>query len=140
MPQDTIIRVRYAETDQMGVVYHANYFPWFEESRTQYFEDLGVSYIQLEREGLFFPLLECSCRFRSPARYPDRVRVSVRLQALKGIKIIVGYQVRRETDDELLAEGSTTHVFTDHSMRPVNLPRVRPELWQLLQEQLPKQG
>lgn len=133
---ETTLRVRYAETDQMGVVYHANYFAWFEESRTQYFESLGVSYIDLEKDGFFFPLLECTCRFHSPARYPDRLRICARLQALKGIKIIVGYEVRREDEGALLAEGSTTHVFTDHNMRPVNMPRMRPELWEILQNHL----
>ena len=136
MTVETSLRVRYAETDQMGVVYHANYFPWFEESRTQYFESLGINYIELEREGFFFPLLECTCRFLIPARYPDRLTVSAHLQALKGIKIVVGYEVRREADGALLAQGSTTHCFTDHDMRPVNIARLRPELWQFLLDQL----
>ncbi len=136
MKHDTAVRVRYAETDQMGVVYHANYFPWFEEGRTQFLENIGLSYAALEAEGFFFPLLECSCRYRSPARYPDRLVIRTRLMSLKGIQVHVGYEVRRETDGTLLAEGRTSHAFVDRNLHPVNMPRLRPDVWEALRAQI----
>ena len=127
--QDTHIRVRYAETDQMGVVYHANYFPWFEEGRTNYMEAIGLSYPKLEEEGFYFPLLECACKFRKPARYAQWIIVRTTMKSIKGLKLTAGYEVLDRNSGELLASGTTTHVFVDHAMRPVNMPKLHPEVW-----------
>jgi acyl-CoA thioester hydrolase len=139
MHHDIQIRVRYAETDQMGIVYHANYFPWFEEGRTYFLEDIGLSYAALEADGFYFPLLECSCRYKSPARYPDQLTVRTRLEKLKGIQVIVGYDVLRSADGALLAQGRTVHAFVDREFRPVNMPRLRPDVWAALTAQLESQ-
>lgn len=134
MHHDVDIRVRYAETDQMGVVYHSNYFPWFEEARTAFFEAAGVSYAALEEQGLLFPLTECGCRYLSPAKYADWVTVRARIRAVKGIRVTLGYEVFRREGGALLAEGHTTHVFVGRDFRPVNLRRDRPELHDLLRK------
>lgn len=134
MHYDTDIRVRYSETDQMGVVYHANYFPWFEEARTGYFESIGLAYPELEEQGLLFPLTECSCKFRSPARYADWVTVRVRLTELRGVLVILEYEVTRKADGRLLATGSTSHVFVDKAFRPLNMKRMRPDIYAKMKE------
>ena len=131
---DTPLRVRYAETDKMGVVYHANYFPWFEEGRTNYMEAIGLSYPKLEDEGFYFPLLECACQYKQPARYGGWVIVRTWLEALKGLKVIAAYDVLDRDTGTLLAHGRTVHVFVDHDMRPVNMPRLHPEVWTALGE------
>lgn len=134
MHYDIDIRVRYAETDQMGIVYHSNYFPWFEEARTSFFEAIGFSYAELEAQGVYFPLLECGCRYRSPARYPDRVVVRVQLKELKGLRATLGYEVTRKSDGTLLAEGFTSHTFVDREMRPVNMLRAHPAVYNAMKE------
>jgi acyl-CoA thioester hydrolase len=90
---DIDIHVRYAETDQMGVVYHSNYFPWFEESRTGFFEAIGFAYPELERQGLFFPLTECGCKFKSPAKYADWVTVRARLKEFKSVQVVMAFSL-----------------------------------------------
>lgn len=134
MHQDTELRVRYAETDQMGIVYHGNYFPWFEEARTNLLMAAGYSYRQLEEQGLYFPLIECSCRFRVPAKYFDRIIVRARVEQVKGAQFSIVYQVFRKEDDTLLAEGRTSHAFVGRDFRPVNMLRYMPEVYGALKE------
>lgn len=134
MHYDIELRVRYAETDQMGVVYHSNYFPWFEEARTGFFESIGFSYAELEAQGLLFPLLECGCRYRSPARYPDYVVVSVTLKELKGLRATLRYEVTRKADGKLLAEGFTSHAFVNREFQPVNMLREHPGVYNAMKE------
>lgn len=129
MHYDIEIHVRYAETDQMGVVYHANYFPWFEEARTGFFEFIGLNYASMEEQGLLFPLTDCACKYRYPARYPDWVIVRARLAEFRGVQAMLSYQVIRREDGKLLAEGVTKHAFVDKSFRPVNLRRMRPDVY-----------
>lgn len=136
MVSETIIRVRYAETDKLGIVYHSNFFPWFEEGRTDYMERLGFSYALLEAEGLFLPLTECRCEFLSGAKYADRLTIRTRIERIRGIRITMGYEVVRAADGALLARGATTHAFVDRSFRPINIARVKPALWQAMQSQL----
>lgn len=132
MTRETDIHVRYAETDQMGIVHHANYFPWFEEARTCFFESLGMSYAELEAQVFYMPLIECSCRFRSPAKYADWVTVRTRVGEMKGATVKLQYEVVLKTDNTVLAEGFTSHVFVDQAFRPVNMKRLRPDVWEAL--------
>lgn len=123
----TDIAVRYAETDQMGVVYYANYLVWFEVGRNAFFHALGNSYRNLEAAGLILPVVEASCRYHRPARYDDIVTVSTTLRLLSVARIAFDYTVQRE--EMLLAEGSTVHAFLGKEGRPVNLKKRFPELW-----------
>lgn len=120
MAHQTEIVVRYAETDQMKVVYYANYFVWMEQARTEYLSHIGLPYNQLETEGYFLPVLEAHARYYLPARYGDKIKVTTSFTR-KGIKIRVDYKMFRE--DELLVEGYTLHVFTDTNNKPVRPPR-----------------
>jgi acyl-CoA thioester hydrolase len=105
----TEIRVRYAETDMMGVVYHANYFTWFEVARIQLLDDLGLPYRELDKRGYLLPVLECEAKFILPARFDDRLSVQVRIEELPIARIEARYEVTRGEDT--LATGRTTHAF-----------------------------
>lgn len=119
------IRVRYAETDQMGVVYYANYLIWFEVGRVELMRALGFEYRDLEeQDACFLPVVEASCRYKAPARYDDSLRLETRILNLRSSVIRFGYRLLRETVDgaTLLAEGETVHVVVDRSMQKTTLP------------------
>jgi acyl-CoA thioester hydrolase len=121
----TTLRVRYAETDQMGVVYYANYFVWCEIGRVEYFRELGYDYKQMEiADDCHLPVVEASCRYRSPARYDDEVVIETRVTAMRSHVIKFGYRLARLTSDgeQLLAEAETVHVSVDKNMRKRSLP------------------
>jgi acyl-CoA thioester hydrolase len=105
------VTVRYAETDMMGVVYHANYLPWFEIGRTTLLKEIGISYRDLEAEGFRLPVLEVSARYLRPARYDDALEVLTVLKERPLVRIRLEYEVRR--GEELLATGQTVHAFVD---------------------------
>jgi len=116
------IRVRYQETDQMGIVYYANFFIYFEMGRTEYLRKCGLSYAELEKEHFFFPVAEAHCRYRSPAYYDDVLILETRLIELKHATIEFGYKVTREGDNILIAEGYTKLACLDGSRKPSILP------------------
>ena len=126
------IRPRYAETDQMGVVYHGNYFTWFEVGRSELFRTLGYTYKQLEDEGIILPVIECSCKYIKSALYDEIVIIKTSVEYLKGIRIGLKYEILRAADRELLAEGITVHAFVDKEMKPVKIKRVNPKIYALL--------
>jgi acyl-CoA thioester hydrolase len=121
-------RVRYAETDQMGVVYYANYLVWFETGRTELLRAAGLTYDQLEKEhGLILPVAEARCRYLSSAHYDDRVLIETRPSQVRGPLVKFAYRIFRANDPdsperELLAEGETIHLVCDRQMRRVCLP------------------
>ena len=115
------VRVRYAETDQMGVAYYANYLVWFEVGRSQYCHDCGFSYRDMEREsGLFMIVAEARCRYRTPARYEDDLLVKTRATEVTRRTLRFGYEILR--DDALLATGETLHVLINGEGRPSSFP------------------
>lgn len=117
------IRVRYAETDQMGVVYHANYLIWFEVGRVELMRSLGFDYKKMEIEDdCHIVVVEAKCRYKSPARYDDIVAVETTISALRGFVLKFRYRLVRVEDGRLLAEGETTHVITDSAMQKRTLP------------------
>lgn len=129
------IRVRYQETDQMGVVYHANYLTWFEIGRTELIRELGVPYRRIEERGLLLPVIDLHVQFQSPARYDDRVLIRTRIIQSTGVRISFGYQAIRKETGELLASGETHHVWVNRAFRPVNLKKAWPELHALIEAQ-----
>ncbi len=117
------LRVRYAETDQMGVVYHANYFIWFEVGRVDYCRHRGINYRDLERtQGLYMAVSEAQCRFLIPAQYDDDIIIRTRLGRLRSRSLTFTYQVIRAADGTVLAEGETVHIFLNADLRPRSLP------------------
>jgi acyl-CoA thioester hydrolase len=120
---ETRLRVRYAETDQMGVVYHSNHLIWFEVGRVEFFRQLGFSYRDMEREdGRFIAVAEASCRYRSPVFYDEEVVVRTRLKSVRERVVVFSYELVRAHDEKLLAEGQTIHVVTDSEMKTARLP------------------
>lgn len=116
------IRVRYAETDQMGVAWHGQYFAWFEVGRTDLLRHRGCTYRELEEDGLRLPVIEASARYLQPARYDDLLEIRTRLSSLGGARVVFDYEVRREGTDVPLATGSTAHAAVDRQGRPRRLP------------------
>jgi acyl-CoA thioester hydrolase len=120
---DTTIRVRYAETDQMGVVYHSNYFIWFEVGRVELCRALGFEYKQMEADDdSFIVVAKASCRYKRPARFDDVLTVRTRVAASRRRMIRFGYEVFNQTSGELIATGETLHVICDRLGRPKSLP------------------
>jgi acyl-CoA thioester hydrolase len=120
---DARLRVRYAETDQMGVVYHANYFIWFEVGRVELMRHLGFDYKQMEAEDdCHIAVVEATARYRHPARYDDMLIIRTHVKAQRGFVIKFSYEILRESDDMLLCEGETTHVVCDGEMKKRTLP------------------
>ncbi len=118
------LRVRYAETDQMGVVYYSNFLVWFEIGRVELLRQLGFDYKTMEIEDdCFIPVVEVNCRYKAPARYDDELIIATRVTGVRGAVLKFRYQVVRVSDRQLLAEGETTHVVTDSKL----IKRVLPE-------------
>lgn len=116
-------KVRYAETDQMGVAYYANYFVWFEVGRSQYCNDCGFSYRDMEREtGLFLIVAEASCRYKNPARYEDELTIRTTIAELTRRTLRFIYEIDRE-DGTLVATGETLHVLINGAGRPSSFPQ-----------------
>ncbi|HEY1793824.1 MAG TPA: thioesterase family protein [Opitutaceae bacterium] len=120
------VTVRYAETDMMGIVYHANYLPWFEVGRTTLLKEIGVPYRRLEEEGFRLPVLEVAAKYIRPALYDDTLDIVTTLAEKPLLRIRLAYEVCR--GDELLAKGSTLHAFVDREGRPVRPPSWASEL------------
>ena len=119
---DALVRVRYAETDQMGVVYHSNFFIWFEIGRVELLRSLGFSYRELEADGYNLPVAEVRCRYQAPALYDDMLLVRTRVVKLRPSLIIFGYETIRERDGTLLAEGESTHIVVGAEKKKAQLP------------------
>ena len=120
---ETRLRARYAETDQMGVVYHSNHFVWFEVGRVELLRQLGFSYRDMVREdNCFIAVAEAKCRYRAPVRYDEEVLVRTELLNVRDSVIHFGYELRRAQDGGLLAEGQTTHIVIDAAMKIAVLP------------------
>ena len=114
------ITVRYAETDMMGIVYHANYLPWFEVARTQLLREQGFPYRQLETDGYRRPVLEVAAKYRRPALYDDTLTIVATIREKPLLRIRIDYEVFR--GDELLATGQSAHAFCDLTGRPTRPP------------------
>jgi acyl-CoA thioester hydrolase len=120
------VRVRYAETDTMGVVYYANYFVWFEVARADWLRQTGWSYREMEAEGFSLPVLEAHCVYRQPARYDDALDIRTSASLASPARVQFTYEVVRQDDAVMLATGHTVHVSIDRTGRPCRLPeRVR---------------
>jgi acyl-CoA thioester hydrolase len=120
---ETIIRVRYAETDQMGVVYYGNYFTWFEIGRIELCRQLGFEYKQMEIEDdSFIIVAEANCRYKKPARFDDILAIRTRVTVAQRRTLRFGYEIFNRASGELLATGETVHVICDRRGRTKSLP------------------
>ena len=120
---DAIIRVRYAETDQMGVAYYGNYLTWFEVARVEWCKAAGFNYRDMEREdGAMLVVAEAKCRYRAPARFDDEIAIRTSVLRVRSRMISFGYEVLKKDTGELLATGETTHLITGPDLKPRTLP------------------
>lgn len=120
----TEIRVRYAETDQMGIVHNSNYLVWFEVGRSEFCRARGFSYKEMEeKDGALMVVAESYCRYKSPAYYEDLLTVRTKVEELRSRSLRFVYEIYRQSDDVLLAEGETLHLVTDADRRVRSLPK-----------------
>ncbi|AZR72055.1 hypothetical protein BBF96_00790 [Anoxybacter fermentans] len=125
-------RVRYAETDAMGIVHHANYYIWFEMGRTELLRELGLEYRSMEKKGIFCPVIESRCYYKNSARYDDFLTLETEIKSVNKATWTFSYRVLR--DDQLLAEGYTVHCFINREGKPVALKKANPEMYQVMVE------
>jgi acyl-CoA thioester hydrolase len=116
------VRVRYAETDQMGIVYHANYVVWMEVGRVELCRASGVAYRDIEKEGVHLAVIEANCRYIAPARYDDEIDIETSIVKSTPRGVEFGYLIRNAATGQLLAEGRTRHLFLGPELRPRKLP------------------
>jgi acyl-CoA thioester hydrolase len=121
---DTRLRVRYAETDQMGVVYHANYLIWFEVGRVEFIRQMGLDYRSMEQEdNAMIAVVEATARYKAPARYDDELIVRTSLGGVRGSIVRFKYAVLRASDEQVLCEGETVHLVVGRDMRRRDMPQ-----------------
>lgn len=130
-------RVRYQETDKMGIVYHSNYIIWFDIGRTEFMRSLGMEYNQLEREGILLPIIEVGCQYKSPALYDDGITIETYIEELTRVRIKFIYKVFRGED--ILVEGFTVQAFTNESLKPIALNKANPDLYNKLENAIIKE-
>ncbi|MCX6592777.1 MAG: thioesterase family protein [Acidobacteria bacterium] len=118
----TRVRVRFKETDQMGVVYHSNYLVWMEVGRVEWLRSRGLRYRDIERDGVLMTVAEATCRYHAPARYDDEVEIVTSVKTAHSRMVKIGYILTNAETGEKLATGETTHVFCGPDLRPIRLP------------------
>ncbi len=130
----TNLIVRYAETDQMGIVHHSNYYVYFETAREDFIAGAGISYKNMEDLGVMMPLVETQCRYIEGAKYADKLIIETTMEELSPAKVVLQYNAIREADGKVLAKGKTVQAFVDrNSFRIINLKRKHPEIWTKLE-------
>ncbi len=147
----TGLKVRYQETDKMAVVYHANYLNWFEIARTEMIRAIGLSYREIEEQGVYLPVLEAHARFVSPARYDDRIWIYARISGFSPLRLEYEYEIRRcdnesdwstesvelaqgeERAGTLLNTGRTEHIWLSADWKPIRLHKTAPELYKRIE-------
>lgn len=129
----TKIKVRYAETDAMAIVHHANYYIYFEVAREDLIRESGISYKELEDLGIMMPLVETQCRYMEAAKYDDDLTIEASIGEITPIKVTIKYVVRRDLDNKILAKGSTLQTFVDsNTFKIINLKNAKAEVWNKL--------
>jgi acyl-CoA thioester hydrolase len=143
------LRVRYQETDQMGVVYHTNYLNWFEIGRTEWIRAIGITYKELEQRGLLLPLTDAEIKFHLPARYDDQLTIYTKMSEYSNVRVKFSSEIRRHSDSshtdetsglitvpepsgELLVSGITRHVWVNRAWKAVRIDKEAPDLYQII--------
>jgi acyl-CoA thioester hydrolase len=133
---ETFVRVRYKDTDQMGVAYYANYFVWFEVGRCEFFRELGMTYKEMEKDEILLPVIEASCKYKYPSRYDDLLRITTRLVLLKNVKLGFHYEIFNMGKGTISVTGETVHAFVNKKGRPIVLRKKNPFYWRILKEKM----
>ena len=130
---ETFFTVRYAETDQMGIVHHANYPVWFEAGRTDFIKKLGMPYSKIEESGLMLPLLELRCCYKGAARYEDEITVRTSLKEMTLTRVAFYYEVYKSNSPDIITTGETMHVWTNRELKPINIKKAAPHIYSLIE-------
>jgi acyl-CoA thioester hydrolase len=130
----TEIRVIYADTDAMGIVYHTNYIKWFEAGRGEMMRQLGHPYKTLEERGMWLPVVSVTCEYKAPAVYDDILIIAAWVEKLGGVSVVIGYEITRKETGELLVTGSTRHAITTPDLKPLRIQKEFPEIYALFQK------
>ncbi|GMQ55990.1 thioesterase family protein [Vallitalea sediminicola] len=130
---ETKLKVRYVETDQMGVVHHSKYYPWFELARGEFIKEVGMTYREMEEEGIMMPVLESWCKYIEGAKYEDEIIIKTWIEEMNPVKMVFNYHVVREIDNKIIAKGSTKHTFVNNNFKIVNIKKVKTEIWEKLE-------
>lgn len=138
MKSITKITVRYAETDMMGIVHHSRYYPWFEQARTDFIKASGMTYTQMEKEGILLPLTETHAKYIIPLKYEDEVEVVTYMTRLRAASCEFSYEVYK--DGVLCTTGSTIHAITDNEFKPFNIKKKFPQMWEKLSTLVSEKG
>lgn len=124
-------KTQYYETDQMRIIHHANYIKWFEEARTDYLDQMGLSYAEMEDMGIVVPVLGVSADYKSMVKYGDTVRISLQVEDYNGVKLAFSYRVEDAVTGELRTIGNSRHCFLNEDGRPMSLKRNHTEIHEL---------
>ncbi|MCI5622648.1 MULTISPECIES: acyl-CoA thioesterase [Anaerostipes] len=128
------IQVRYAETDQMGIAHHSNYPIWFEVARTDFIKAAGITYTDVEKQGIITPLTSLECQYKIAALYEDCLQIHAKLTRLTPVRLEFSYEVTRGND--LIATGKTTHGMVSKDLKPVNVKKEHPEIYRMFEAAL----
>jgi acyl-CoA thioester hydrolase len=120
----TSYRVIYGDTDQMGIVYYANYLRWFEKGRSEFLREIGLPYSMIEQQGFHFPVVEVSCRYLESARYDDLIQIETELSECRHASLMFKYIIWRDSDRSRIASGMTKHACTDRTGRIIRIPKI----------------
>lgn len=131
---ETEIRVIYADTDAMGIVYHTNYIKWFEVGRGEFLRELGYPYSRMEEEGIWLPVAGVTCEYKSPGHYDDILLIKTWIKELGAATVVMAYEIYNKESGQLLVTGTTKHGITSPELKPVRLKKVNPEFYAKLME------
>lgn len=131
---ETEHRVGYAETDAMAIVHHSNYIRWFEMGRVDFLKKIGYPYTELEKMGVWIPVISVDCKYKTPAVFDDLVIIRTWVKSLKGASIFMGYEIVKKGTGEVCVTGTTGHVLTDPELKPLRLKRQFPDLYKVVAE------
>ncbi|HHV98165.1 MAG TPA: acyl-CoA thioesterase [Clostridiaceae bacterium] len=129
---ETQLIVRYAETDQMGIVHHSNYPIWFEAGRTDFIRELGMPYSAIEEEGILLPLIRLECHYKGFAKYEDEIKVKTSIKKLTYTRIIFYYEIYKNNEEKPITTGETEHAWTTRNLKPLNLKKHSSHIYDLL--------
>ena len=129
-----IHKVKYYETDKMGITHHSNYIRWMEEARIDFLDQIGYGYAKLESEGISSPVIGIECNYKTPTTFNDEVEIKAQIKEFKGVRLIIEYTMTNCKTGDLVAIGETRHCFLNGANKPVALKRDFPELDKKLKE------
>ena len=131
-----IHKVKYYETDKMGITHHSNYIRWMEEARIDFLEQIGCSYAKLEEDGIISPVIGVECNYKNPTTFDDEVEIEVKVKEFKGVKLIIEYVMNNKKTNDLVLTGTSKHCFVNIENKPIILKKEFPDVAKKLEEQL----